>query len=234
MTLENSVAIWEIKHPNDSYFDAMTLNAAISRDNLFNWLMYEYGEMEVIDGDSGAFHDRMKYFFEIHDWNISKLVESTALTYDPIKDYGWKQDRRLDRDVATTDNKTTTGTKNGTASGEWEEERKSNGQDVNLVSAFNDLPATINSLKDTEHDRVVSETKQIADGTNSETTNETTSGKEDATGAVDEDVTEHIERTGTQGHSYQELIEEERKQAEFNIYKWIGRHFCKELLIAVW
>lgn len=302
MTLENSVEIWKIQNPTNEYFEGMTINAAINRDSLFNWLMYEYANMEVIDDDSGAFHDHVKYFFEIHDWNISKLVETTLLTYNPLTDYKWEQDRLLDRGVVSTDSKTgnknviseetengtnskttsgqtdgttngtnsktTSGKTDGTISGEWEEERKSNGSDINLVSAFNDLPATLNSLKDTERDRTVSETTQNNNGTNSETkgettsgtesgttsetTNETTSGteqgttaktgtgtedtvtSENANGKIDEDVAEHIERSGIQNNTYQSLIEAERKQAEFNIYKWIGRHFCKELLIAVW
>lgn len=44
-----------------------------------------------------------------------------------------------------------------------------------------------------------------------------------------------ITKKGHDGNvSYQSLIEEERKQAQFNLYKWIGNHFARELLICLW
>lgn len=43
-----------------------------------------------------------------------------------------------------------------------------------------------------------------------------------------------IEYSGTEGQSFQSLIEEQRRLVEFNIYKWIGRHFSVELLISIW
>lgn len=49
-----------------------------------------------------------------------------------------------------------------------------------------------------------------------------------------DDIHEDIDKFGHDGGSYQSLIEEERKQAQFNIYKWIAKHFCRELLISLW
>lgn len=45
---------------------------------------------------------------------------------------------------------------------------------------------------------------------------------------------ETIIRSGNIGKTYQSIIEEERKKAQFNIYRWIMRRFCKELMVGLW
>lgn len=52
---------------------------------------------------------------------------------------------------------------------------------------------------------------------------------------MDRDETETKHDFGNDGRfSFQELISEERKLAEFNIYKWIIRHMAKELFVCVY
>lgn len=266
MNLATCVELWETIHAGSKFFDEMSVNADINKTQLFRYIMNEFDEMETIDGNSDVFHERVKTFFKIHKWNIDKLVETTLYEYDPINNYSWEQDRKLERDVGTkntsnkttkennsaTTNKITENEKTGTdqENKNWTETGNSDGSDINLVSAFNDLPATLNNLSDSERDRTVSHNNyekggnDSVTGSNSENQNgseevvgvETKNGSDDKVdvGSVDEDVTEKIKRTGISGKTYQELIEEQRQTAEFNIYKWIGRHFCKELLIAVW
>lgn len=230
MTLGNSVQLWEMKHPGIKYFDGMKINAEINVDSLFNWLMYEYSSMETSEGDSGTFHDKVKYFFEIHDWNITKLVESTLLEYDPITDYRWIQTREMTDDTDKTEN--ATASKSDKRDNEWSEKVKFKGTQINLVSAFNDIPSTLDNLHDTEKDRTITKNTTDTSGNSNETGNDNTESNK--VGTIGEVLNETIARTGVQGKTYQELIEEERRQAEFNIYKWIGKHFCKELLIAIW
>lgn len=326
MTLESCVTLWETIHSNEKFFDAMSVNPQINRESLFSYLMFEFGTMETVDGNTNTFHERMKNFFKIHKFNIDKLTETTLYKYEPLENYRWTQDRKLERDVGTknvmgretsennskttkrneednitgstaenttetTSNDTTTNgndkrtenttvTNTGVKTEGWSEEGKSKNTAVNLVSAFNDVPSTIDSLRDSEKDRTVtddsynkggdkttndnntettagtidditaetidSDGNATKDKTGSESKNttieetvtgtETKNGTDDKTdtGTVDEDVTEKITRYGTDGITYQDLISQERREAEFNIYKWIGSHFCKELLIAVW
>lgn len=77
---------------------------------------------------------------------------------------------------------------------------------------------TVETLSDTENK------------TGTDTTKETINDVGKKVG--DENIVE--KKKGNLGKSYQSLIEEERRLAEFNIYKWIGNHFSKELLISVW
>lgn len=142
----------------------------------------------------------------------------------------------------------------------WDEHDKMAETDVNFVSAFNDIPSpeaigtdpTKWKYNDTEHDRQHIAADTDKEGTENITTNknshydlgnkdtlsETDNGKlnEDITKneITDEGIVEDSYKYGNTGKSYQSLIEEERKQAQFNIYKWIARHFCRELLISLW
>lgn len=51
---------------------------------------------------------------------------------------------------------------------------------------------------------------------------------------TDEDIVETKNKSGNTGISYQSLIEEERRQAQFNIYKWIMNHWMREIVVAIW
>lgn len=94
-----------------------------------------------------------------------------------------------------------------------------NSEMVNLVSAFNDIPSPSgNTYNDTEKERDKNTYGENQNGNNS--------------GTVDFDET--VTRTGHSEKSFQELIEEERKLALFNIYHFIANAFAKELLVGVW
>lgn len=55
------------------------------------------------------------------------------------------------------------------------------------------------------------------------------------TNDMDRDEEEHEHKHGNDGrYKFQELIEDERRLAEFNIYKWIIRHMAKELFVGVY
>lgn len=246
MTLRDAVTLWEMEHPTSKFMDEFVINAEVNKDSLFDYLMYEYEGMQIIDGHSGIFHDRVRMFFEIHKWNIDKLAESLQFEYDPLQNYRWKQHRDMDREQdvnSNTNRDVTTTTTEGidtNTTGSWDEQGKDSGEDVNLVSAFNDLPSKDKPWVDTEHHRDIDDSKYSKDGSSTQTThtddviNTKTDDDTAKTENLDENVLEDITREGTNGVSYQELIEEERKQAEYNIYKWIGKHFCKELLVALW
>lgn len=171
--------------------------------------------------------------------------------YDRSQDVHTSEERDINVDELRTDdtdvsrNETTDVDRNESIN--TKEKGSDNSTDTNYVSAFND------NDDDTKHHRDVhqgSYDKEI-DTTDSETTDtvdketvdtdetETINRKTDDDLETQQNLGELIDVTITKkGHdnnfSYQQLIEEERKQAEFNLYKWIGRHFCKELLIALW
>lgn len=78
-------------------------------------------------------------------------------------------------------------------------------------------------------------TQDVINNTDVQTHNNTDSTRNDKElTTTDEDVKEITHRSGMEGYTYQSLVEEERKLAQFNIYKWIGRHWTHEMMISVW
>lgn len=220
MTLLDAIEIWKIRMNSDFWNDInVILHEKLDKEALYGYLMQEYGNMEILDTDSIFFHNRVITFFKIHKWNIDKLTESMYFDYDPIGNTvhhthtTWERDEEILNEKIEND--------------VWTEKGHTDEQDVHLISADNDIPADLDNLKDTEDFRDVIDVDYSKEGTDDKTTNTDQVEDENYDGTVDK-----------WGHespaSFQELIEEERQQAQFNIYKWIGKHFCHELLVAIW
>lgn len=243
MTLSDSVELWKIANPNKEWFNfTVDTNGILNRDALWNYLYLEYCDMRIIEPHSQIFHDRVEMFFDIHRWNIDKMVATMELKYNPIEDFRWHQHRKMDRDqtVDTDVEHGLTETENQTTNEDWSDSGSSNGSEVHLVSAFNDVPSPTGDnpphYEDTEEYRDVTSEHHENEGDRDVVVDDSRRLDEDTTKneVTDEDVHEDIDKFGINDHTYQELIEQERKQAEFNIYKWIARHFGKECMIAVW
>lgn len=138
---------------------------------------------------------------------------------------------------------------------DWTDKGTTDEQDVHYISAYNDLESPeqigtdklgrpIYKFNDTEHDRdTIDVSYQKSGDDDIQRDNSIEEGitvkdvlsedirKNDVT---DEDIIEHKTKSGNNGQSYQSLIEEERKQAQFNIYKWILNHWFHEMMITVW
>lgn len=227
MTFRDHIRIWEIKNPGKGYMDDITVstNAIVDKDILFNYLQMEYLDMEVIDDDTWFFHERVKNFFDIHRWNIDELAKTLEYKYEPLENGKWKKRRDL------TDNKNRDMLDDKT----YEESGSHNITDVHYVSAFNEDESPeqtgvdangvpIYKYNDTEHDRDTESKRYNFNGTNNDVLSETTK----------QDVGEDIVFSGNDGIPYQDYIKKQRDSVQYNIYKWIARHFCKELLVAIW
>lgn len=208
MTLQNVIEIWEMQHDGKGFFDDCIIPSGVDRNSLFDYLMLEYSQMRPIDGDSGTFHARVVSFFKIHQWNIEKLAKSLAFEYKPLDTYHGNQH------ISTVENIDTGIT--------YHEDGDESSGVTHFISGFNDVrsPSGKEGYIDSEHDRDSGHRNYDKDG------------KHDTD--RDRSETEDMNKSGNDGKTYQSLIEEERKQAQFNLYKWIARHFSLELLVAVW
>lgn len=218
MTLWAVKELWEVQ--NDSgFWDSFILNEIVNKTALINYLMLEYGEMSTIDNDSRVFRHRVETFFQTHKWNIDKLAESLEFEYDPIHNSRWheKEDWTRDENIDFT----------RVHDDDWTEDGRTDETDTNYVSAYNDTESREGNIIDVEHHRDVIDIDYDKKGTDDYTTDEDTSEHE-------EYHQTHDEWGHKQNNTFQQLIEEERQQAQFNIYKWIGKHFCLECLISIW
>lgn len=200
-------------------------------DKLCETLMYEYDPLNNVNLNTQSDKHR--------DLDRGE-VTGEQWTEDEIK--------KLDsNDIRTLHN---------TINGEGSNSGTSGDHNVHLVSAYNEPLSPSGSdydpdklvYHDTEKNREIDSGRYSNSGTSTSTTDENVTtiknvGEDnDRTGTKDIEVVEdETERTvetvtqkGNKGQSFQSLVEEERMIAQFNIYKWISKHFCKELLIAIW
>lgn len=229
MTLANAVELWEYQHSGTNFMNGFTIHKDVNKATLLDYLLYDYGELRTVETNSDAFHDAVDNFFKVHKWNIDKLADSMNLQYDTLGNVDWKQvqdfDRGQDFDSAT-DRDVGTDRKEGILK---DEEGTSDETDKHYVSAYNDDDRDTPKSRDTIH-KSYEETQSIDDS-------ETINTAEDIfkTEQTKENIDLVITKKGHDGNiSYQSLIEEERKQAQFNLYKWIGNYFSTELLICLW
>lgn len=249
MTLIEQMEMWKLKH-NEEFWE-FELHSALDKNALIDYLLYEYGDMKTVDSNSGQFRNHIKNFFKIHKWNIDKLAESTQLEYYTLENVRYHTHRKFDEEETTdtdfdlTANEKTRGTEDVTTTHDmdWTEKGDEDREDVHYISAFNDHPSPQGSrFVDTEQYRDTShmDYNKRGDKDDLDIVDRDTTGNQDNTEHTEQDklrindTHEDKDKVGHDGGSYQSLIEEERKQAQFNIYKWIGNHFCRELLTHIW
>lgn len=243
VTLFEQEELWKTLNPNEDFWIGVEVPKVIDRQELIDYLLYEYGELETVDNHSGHFRNHIKNFFKIHKWNIEKLAKTLEFEYNPIEDTKWHEwyDVQDDKSTDSAGNKVSSTNEeiDSTEDETWHEHDDINSTKVNYVSAFNmDLSPKGNKLDDSEHHRDTEHTVIDKDGTDNTIghTTDGTSYDEDTTSHTftDNDIHKDTYHHGNDRNTFQSLIEEERKQSLFNIYKWIGKHFSTELLICLW
>ena len=238
MTFSNAVELWTYQHQNNGFMDAFKVIKEVDKDTLLNYLLYNYGNLRIVETNTDAFHDMVDNFFKIHKWNIDKLAASLNFNYDPIGNTDWRQVQDYDRGKqfnSDTDRDVNTDRTEDIAK-DWGDRGTSNEVDVHSVSAYNDHTDSTKGRYTPKHMDTID--KEYEDSGNENTgDDENIKTAEDILTSQDtkEQIDVIITRKGHDGAvSYQSLIEEERKQAQFNLYKWIGNHFAQELLVCVW
>lgn len=237
MIFANAVELWEMKN-NKRFYEDWNIHPSINKETLLDYLLLNFDVLRTIDSHSETFHFHTINFFDIHKFNIDKLAETTLFTYEPLEDYTWHQVMNRDTTQDETTGTTQKVTDDATSSTveQYSEDGTSNDMIANLVSAFNDIPSNPPNYQDTEHDRKLNNGSYDKNGDRSIdfSSNEVTDLAKDEERDYTENVGEDITRHGNDKNTFQQLINEERAVAEFNIYKWIGRHFQRELLTGVW
>ena len=214
-----------------------TLDNRLSREQLNKMIVLNLGEQTPYFTHTDLIKTNIENWFATHEWNIKKLCDTLDLQYNPLYDKDWYENKT--RDLDGTHTGTDTMAKTGTQSNNDAIESHDTTEEViedktteTKVSAYNensyqpqqkvtentpsdivtddfektDVNILTNNLLDTE-------TQNLAN-TEDEETNIHHYGKEDS---------------GT----YAEMIEKERRQAQFNIYEWIIEHLSDEILLGV-
>lgn len=245
MRLFETCQWWEMNHDGTNYIESIQLNPYLDKNVMWSLIMKECGSFYVSWEDSEYYHFLVEQFFIIHKFNIDKLVETMKLEYKPLNNFDWKQKRELDRGIHTADDTTRNDNTNQESSTGWNEKGRDYYTDTHLISAYNDeeSPKQIGTDEngnpiyqyfDSEKYRDIHSGNYTKNGDShlgNEVNLESETNRQIHT---DEDVGENIHKYGNLGITYQSLITEERRVAEFNIYKWILKHFIHEMVIPIY
>lgn len=228
MTLLDIIQIWNLEHDNDlndmeALFEDIVLDERLDKETLIGVLLDECGAMESVYNTTPTFKYFSDNFFKKYQWNITKLADSLHFEYDPLKNRSleWtettsiEQNLDTDEDTSETRNKANTGTQGNVYSD----------SETNTISAMN----SSNYEPDNKSDK-------SGNGTRTDNLNEhvtSTVGRDKSEDLTWDETDTHTE-SGTNNIPYQDLIEKERKVAQFSLYGWIAKKYAHELFLLVY
>ena len=211
MNLVETLDFYAMKNHSDDLFLMLqdyTLDERIQRDLMNRIIIKELGNATPFTNQTTILKFAIEEFFEKYKDNIKRLIDTMYLEYNPIDTKGIK------REVTETEQRESDADIQNTDSYETGKEDHA----TQTVSAYDS-----DGYQPKEKNDVTDQTSH---------TGETTSDIHSEVG-TEKGLTETI--TGKDGDSsYQSLIEQERKLAEFNIFNWIIKLMRKELFLLVY
>lgn len=205
---------------NPHMFDNMALPEGVDRDTLVFNLVVECAELEVLIPDPVWMAKTVEKWSqkEVPVWE--KLLATTKLEYDPISNYDRKEEWTESNSASSRNSETSEKSGNSSITGN----DTSNGTSTGKVAAFN-----ADSFVDANGAETSVENSKTENGTTSE--NKTLTQESSA----------ENQNTRT-GHTYgnigvttsQQMIEEERRVVQFNIYDYIIQSFQRRFCLLVY
>lgn len=201
------------KELNDlgSMYEDIILDSRVDKEVLVGALLDECGAMRCLYETTATFKYFSDNFFKKYAKNIEKMWDTLEYEYDPLvnKELEWVEETDITQNLDTEENRNKDNT--GTQGNVYEE--------TNTVSAMNSDNYSPDNKSNSNNTRTDNFNEQV-DATKNEdlTWDETNSHKE----------------KGVVNVAYQDLIEKERRVAEFNIYNWISKKYAKELFLLIY
>ena len=215
--------IYSLENDSDDMFlifSDYVLDDRIDRNVMNTTIISELGGARPITTDPDLFKILMDNMFNKYASNITKLVDTMYLEYNPLhtkdlhREVGENEHRYSKGDIDNTDQYDTN----------TDEEEKGSTTTENTVSAYD------SNTYQPKDKSVTTPNTHIDHDTHHESI--TTSDIE-STVDTDKGLEERIYGKDSEP-SYQTLIEQERKLAEFNIYNWIIKQMRHELFLLVY
>lgn len=193
-----------------------TLDNRLDREVMNRTIIRELGAMRPFVNDTKVFKFSLENFFNKWNYNIGKLIDTMYYEYDPISN------KNMDRTVNETEHRESTADIDNTDSYTTNTDNVESGTSEGQVSAYD-----VSTYQ--PKDKTINNNRIDNDVTHSgETTSDIQSDVD-----TEKNITENVK--GKDGDSsYQELIEQERELAHFNIFDWIIKQMRKELFLLVY
>lgn len=211
MNLIDVLDLYALEHNSNDLFLMLQdyhIDSRIDRDKMNRIILKELGALRPASNTPKVFKFMVEEWFDKWNYNIGKFIDTMYYEYDPLHN---KDIHRTEDETDTRGDETSsTRTDNLTISDNGSSTINTSAYDV---STYQPRTQTINTNTSRDTGTVGNE------------------GKLDRTDTKDLDVHEYGKEGTT---SYQELIEQERKLAEFNIFEWIIKQMRKELFLLVY
>ena len=209
-TIHDMLDLYAMKHQSTDMFLMLKdypLDARLNRDELNTQIMLSLGERQTYWQHTELLKANIDNWFTNHADNIKKLVDTIELEYNPLynTDYYEKVDNKKKTDNKRVEDLDTHYKPDSTVTSE------------NEVSAY-DASGYQPQDKNTTHSTGDDQTK----GDNTITDDNKT---------IDDNLLHHYGKEGTE--TYADLINEERRLAEFNVYDWIVNQLDSEICLGV-
>lgn len=206
--------IWALKNGSSNPMEMLKqgeFDSRIDLELLVGKIVQVCGAMSPVYNTTESYTYFHKQFFKMWKTQISKLLDTMEYEYEPLENYRRVEDLKSDTNENTSGNESGTDKSSNSSSSSSTVETK--------TSAYNESVY--------QPERQETENAKGSGSSNSENSRQYSQGK---TSGVKEDNTIR----GLNGlFTTQQLIEQERKVAEFNVYQWIVNKYMEELFICV-
>lgn len=218
MNLVSLMEIWAIRNNVEDPMEMLKqgeFDSRIDKDLLAARIVQMCGAMHPLYNTSDSFMYFHKTFFKMWKPQISKLLDTMEYEYSPLENF------RRDEKLRHKGNEKTKDEGNRNSESESKDEITANGTNEDKTSAYNENVYQPNEINETSQHSI--------DNSNSKdkvkTSNDRNKDIED-----NEDNLIH----GLNGlFTSQNLLEQERKVSEYNVYQWIVQKYMEELFICV-
>ena len=220
--------------------DGVVVPEGLDADLVRSQIMLDCGLMTPLYSEPETMKAAITHWFRAHAWNLEHLVKLIATEYEPLENYDrredWNESLSSERDIAEKqsgkDQRDITEQNGGTDTAE----RSVSGDLVtkNDVSPFNSSTYTPSQQTTVQDGQTI--TNETTYGRRTQTDDDVTYGKNVST---DDDLKETRLRSGrAHGNigvtTSQQMAESEIELMNFNIYEWISKQFCSDLMILVY
>ena len=244
MTFLDIIQAWNYEHGNDlndleSIFEDIVLDERLDKETMIACLLDECGAMESLYNTTPTFKFMSDNFFKKYQWNITKLADTLHFEYDPLKNKNveWTEttsiEQNLDTEEDHSENRTKSNTGTQTTNETGTQTNEFDGDETNTISAMN------SSTYEPDNKTTTDNSNTRTDNLQKQRTDNLLEGEQKA---IDRNKSEDLTWEETDIHTesgindiaYQDLIEKERKVAQFSLYGWIAKKYAHELFLLVY
>lgn len=220
--------------------DGVVVPEGLDADMVRSQIMLDCGLMTPLYSEPETMKAAITHWFRARAWNLEHLVKLITTDYEPLENYDrredWNESLSSERDIAEKqsgkDQHDITEQNSGTDTAK----RSVTGDLVtkNDVSPFNSSTYTPSQQTTVQDGQTI--TNETTYGRRSQTDDDVTYGKNVNT---DDDLKETRLRNGrAHGNigvtTSQQMALSEIELMDFNIYEWISKQFCSDLMILVY